>query len=905
MTDLSKNVPHRRTMRTSTQSQLTVLNETGPVVDELTMEQRLSHQFQYFKDQFLEAASSLSIAVPLDIVEDKSGHIYPFLQASGPKYIFQIMQGNIHNIHLMRCALSVLIITTTLLRKRIQALDGNPAERDWASAALLKFSDSVTMGSCINILINTYNPVVQELILNLMAALITVSDDAIRQMLSAPQSRFTPTDTSSNHSKILSMHLKKLNSRLSTADTGAESRRQSLSANAMLLPSSVLNATPRKSLFLPRRDDEISLQEEYNSCLAHILSVVLLQKNRHLLLAAATDVIQAMSKNASQELCEVIARTPTCPLPLVEVDRHLHSKKKAIKVQPINPLGNKVIEWAGLKIPLKFLQKYHTLYPQHGSDDKVSTSQTREEYYYAHDSALLAMSSLIIGSLMVVHELLDLPGALDVLQLSATIYVARHPNDLDALVLNAMNTLQIEKLKRIRANEREQTALSEEALLRSPSAAKSPVLPAMRRSQSVSTGNRPKPDGLKRSATSADDFPWATAHINAAPAISKSHSQPVGLSSNHMVDFSTTYAEETEKNRLYLLRSADKITRDRTEASDFSIDGANELRNTLKAPIHQQPVVDNLLEHSLQAIDSNTQVSILATRSNEPTHISRLLSAPQPGLNEVSLSFTSYYNGSNGSKRATTTEEAPLSHGMSATRDFFGTLPVKPFIPKRIEAKDCIHPMEDLDKIRAKFQLIAQNAVSKIKHDGKASAACFRTFLIPFAGVYRSGKSTVSIEERARRVYSPKRLPSIRGSGEGLDGTRRPSSGAMQISLDGPDMQPPLAKTRADSGHFALLEEETDDKTPAWNSISTTEQGYFGFKLDTMELEEENALFDNFKPIFDYTAKPETAQDKDKEKERVGTAASGVKTSAMRMFEGSVLSAPKLTMEATEDQILY
>eukprot|EP01031_Cornospumella_fuschlensis_P029879 gene29879-36075_t len=154
--------------------------------EETHLETKLSHQFQYFKEQFLDAAASLGIAVPLDIVEDKSGHIFPFLQSSGPKYVFQIMQSQIHNVHLMRCALSVLIITTTILRKRIQLPEMEPtsylnnrlnAETQWARQALGKFSDSVTMGSCVNILISTYNPVVQELTLNLIAGLVSVSDD--------------------------------------------------------------------------------------------------------------------------------------------------------------------------------------------------------------------------------------------------------------------------------------------------------------------------------------------------------------------------------------------------------------------------------------------------------------------------------------------------------------------------------------------------------------------------------------------------------------------------------------------------------------------------------------------------------------------------------------------------------
>lgn len=219
MAERTANSPDRTMMRRIGSMLLPMENKASSHTPAaLTLEQHLSYQFQYFKEQFLQAASSLGIAVPLDMMEDKSGHIFPFLQASGPKYIFQIMQSHIQNVHLMRCALSLLLITTSLLRKRIIQVDMDDGrlhrvhstEKEWARQALQKFSDSVTMGSCVNILISTYNPVVQELVLNLMAALISSSNDTVRQMLSAPNSRFSSI-AEVNHQKVLSLHLKKLN----------------------------------------------------------------------------------------------------------------------------------------------------------------------------------------------------------------------------------------------------------------------------------------------------------------------------------------------------------------------------------------------------------------------------------------------------------------------------------------------------------------------------------------------------------------------------------------------------------------------------------------------------------------------------------------------------------------------
>eukprot|EP01039_Chlorochromonas_danica_P003658 gene3658-4004_t len=976
----------------------------------LTLEQHLSYQFQYFKEQFLLAASSLGIAVPLDMMEDKSGHIFPFLQASGPKYIFQIMQSHIQNVHLMRCALSLLLITTSLLRKRIAQVDMDDGrlhrvhstEKEWARQALQKFSDSVTMGSCVNILISTYNPVVQELVLNLMAALISSSNDTVRQMLSAPNSRFSSI-AEVNHQKVLSLHLKKLNSRIFTADTTASENRRSIlpPTNGMLLPVSVLanvhnNSAAYQSTSNLFEDRKLSFQrdrsntvnnsrlsemfdestgpsassgapEEYNSCLANVLSVVLLQKNRHLLLAGCTDIIQAMARNGSSELCEIIARTPTCPLPLIDLDRNAASKKRQAKTTPINPLGSRIVEWAGLKIPLKFLQKFHTLFSVKdrkanldGSEEEkalsyqASTSQIREEYCYAHDSSLLAIALLIKGSQAVMEHVLTLPGASDLLQLSVSHYAGRHNGEIDEVILNAVNVIQMEKQRQVRMRAREsmltvQTSSSSSAsggLPRPHPSAKSPVLPHMRRSRSqeATKYTSQSQKSLRPISTvpfsgdkATEDLAWAMSAIQPSPPRLVSQSQPLSLANGLEANFRAEYVEETEKGRLYLMKQADQVSKERGPPSDFTVQAAGQLRSTLQASIHHPPSVDNLLETSLRKIDANTEESILLQKKSSgqqdvPAYAEKLgLFPPQslstPGVPEVS--FASYYNNGSQSSQSKMPESNSadaagfLQHGLSASRDFFGHLPPKPFIPKRIEAKDCVHPTEDLDKIREKFRLIADNAVMKIKGEG----------------VLRNGKNTVSIEERARRVYSPQKhqLPSLGGSQlmntlasnkaneskpprtasggiKPLQPIQSNTTGLFPLSLDDPDLHPSLIQTRGDSEVLSTTSSwqegstvETEEQTPAWNSISThAEQGYFGFKLDAVDLEEEgNALFDAFKPIFDYTPNSESPDNREKKKQGENVE-NRPNTVPGRVFEASVLanSAPMPSFETTEDPLI-
>ena len=58
-------------------------------------------------------------------------------------------------------------------------------------------------------------------------------------------------------------------------------------------------------------------------------------------------------------------------------------------------------------------------------------------------------------------------------------------------------------------------------------------------------------------------------------------------------------------------------------------------------------------------------------------------------------------------------------------KEFFEKLPVKPYVPRRIEAKEVIHVGEDLTAIRKKFQAFAAAAIKNSKYDGKNPLVSF------------------------------------------------------------------------------------------------------------------------------------------------------------------------------------
>ena len=389
-------------------------------------------------------------------------------------------------------------------------------EQQWAANQVSKVSDVINVSNLVVIFISTPNPMVQELILSLLSNLVACSDDSIVQILQVP-SMFSKLNIGGSSSSGNTNGesggrptLKRLTSRINTADTGDIRKSMSNASGTNLLNSnSSFKLAPANrtklldSLANVNHNDEGSKQDELNTCLSYILSVVLMQKNRHLLTSGISDIIISMTQHASSQLCEVIARTPTCLLPLLTTDskgKGPNMLKQLISAGssngesiPINPLGSRIIDWAGIRIPLKFLQRYHSLfkkrdeYDRHGNpitseEDKIMTSALKDEFHYAHNRSLLAVCILICGSNEVARYVYKLDGAHYLIVLASDCFNtnnkikepysgAKHQpgsgggniakygggvpgnngstdtfdNDLPGVIINALNILQMEK----------------------------------------------------------------------------------------------------------------------------------------------------------------------------------------------------------------------------------------------------------------------------------------------------------------------------------------------------------------------------------------------------------------------------------------------------------------------------
>lgn len=793
-------------------------------------DQKLIDQFVYFKKEFVTSGLALGIAIPLDIVEDKSASITQFLSCSGPKYVYQIIQTNKENIQLTRSGLSLLITLLILLRRQLPETlqDYNTPnswyfekpsytpEQQWVSNALMKISDLITISSCVVLFITTYNPVVQELILSLLTNLLAVSDDAIAQILQIPSafSKLNLGGGTSNNSESNTAagattgrnasSLKRLNSRISTADISAADTRRGGTSSTMNPRLERSNSRFKFDTGNNASSSEERSSDEVNTCLSYILSVVLMQKNRHLLLAGCADIIITMTKLPSPALCEVIARTPTCLLPLLSTDKNASKNQSSLKHLftngasgpepiPINPLGNRIIDWAGVKILLKFLQRYHTLFkhgkdnlnesgyafntPASGGQEEMIISQAvRDEYHYAHNRALVALSTLITGSNAVAKYVYKLPGAHQLLMLASNFYHDHdhhhYPsggsrgshdeldNDLPGVIINALNTLQMERQHETRLIQLQQQQQQQQAMLLNnngggasesgsnkslgrPKSSASPSLMDNQQeafdgpgnsSRSASAGKLSRAGGQRKpnSRNGQRLEPLSVAHSTplpmSSPPKSQKANQNIQLSNSMSTNFQGNYNVETERYHLYNQNQADDMIRQRSPASPLQYKATRTIQKSTSAPLHAQASHDTLLLSSLEAIDANAKESIMEKRDprdpNYPTLAQTAALYQQSTVSTASSnpkkSTSSFGDNIAPDGQPQEPQTSPLyGHGLSASRDFFAKVPHQPVLPTRIEAKDVIIEGEDLTRIRQKFKILAESAISQTKTGGK------------------------------------------------------------------------------------------------------------------------------------------------------------------------------------------
>jgi hypothetical protein len=327
------------------------------------IEEKLGEQFRYFRQEFLEAALSIGVPVPLDMVEDKAGRVYTFVNQKGPRYLFQIMHSNPESAHLLRVSLSLLIITISILRGKLpQNTSSSPSNLEkshltwmnlltenvstWALDSLTSIADGSAVAICTNLLRHSHSQTIQELILNLLAQLVNITEEAANQMLLYPTIINTATDqgTSKSHDSKdsdgstggdrspspLAMNRLSIHSNTSQDHTSSTSSpfpkptRQPVAA-ASASPYQRLKPPSRRQTHLssssPSQLNTPSSSLSSYTCLSYMFSVVAHHRNRYTVMTASAEVVLALIANKSPMICEAIAKTSISPS-LVESSDH-------------------------------------------------------------------------------------------------------------------------------------------------------------------------------------------------------------------------------------------------------------------------------------------------------------------------------------------------------------------------------------------------------------------------------------------------------------------------------------------------------------------------------------------------------------------------------------------------------
>lgn len=281
---------------------------------EKQIDNKLNDQFRYFRREFMEAATGQGVTMPLELVEDRSGRFFTFVNANGPRYLLHIIHSQQESSTIMRCAISLLIVTMAILRRKLpenrpkasgtnwmSLLSGNI--NSWASQILSTISDGAAVSICINLLAKSKILVIRELILSLLALLVNTSEEAVIQMLTSP-----------NHQQI------------SAKEMEERYRRENPSA-----PAHYKLTIDEKIKFNPSIC--------YGNCLAVMFAIVADNRNHFTIVSACAEVVIAMTagQHKSSKIAIAIAQTSIQGPPPKE---RKESEQKTLLKTVLNPRSN-------------------------------------------------------------------------------------------------------------------------------------------------------------------------------------------------------------------------------------------------------------------------------------------------------------------------------------------------------------------------------------------------------------------------------------------------------------------------------------------------------------------------------------------------------------------------------------
>eukprot|EP01041_Mallomonas_annulata_P003739 gene3739-7422_t len=427
------------------------------ITEEENFPQNLRDLFRYNRKEFISAAHANDITVPENLLDYESENIVPFVERRGPRYLFQMMFSNPERSTFVRSALSLLTVTIAMLWGKVPIGDKAMWEKHrdsvtmelWAATSLNMIADASSVIICIEILIVTKEQTIQALVLELLSQLISVSDEALHQMLETPMvdkvddcGRLDGNIDSSESSLPKTITpIAKRNSDSRKAEVALFLFRNNFSTRGVDDEPKILILKPGVSLLTspatrgPRHRSKVT-------CLSYMITVAGRHRNHHAVMEGCAAVILAMLSNSSSvsmSIAEIIASTPTCDLHHHPSNTNSDNKTKqhrprrdttgnvfqirpktaATKDANNNTKSKKqsIVEWSGVKLLIQFLQRFsrYTVGPNADMEwGRVAAPPSqRKSLMKAHRRVLHALCELVaLSPVIAAYVVSELPEAI-------------------------------------------------------------------------------------------------------------------------------------------------------------------------------------------------------------------------------------------------------------------------------------------------------------------------------------------------------------------------------------------------------------------------------------------------------------------------------------------------------------
>lgn len=414
---------------------------------ERLVDTKLNDQFRYFRREFMEAAISAGVTLPLELIEDRTGRFFNFVNSKGPKYLLYIMRTQPESSTIMRCAISLLIVTLVILRRKLP--DGANRSLNWTSMIsgsvgswvvemLADVADGAAVSVCITILMNSKLLIIQELLFSLLGMLINCSDEAALQMLTSPSYQQSS--------------LKELEDRW-RKELGIHDASLTIDEKAQIIP------------------------EIKPTCLSIVFRIVANNRNHHTIVASCADIVVAMCSYGSPAIARAIAKTSApkmlshyledtsnSPARAVKttispeealIKQILSSKCKAVtpaedgrKSAPISPPKRHKRDkatWDALHIMIQFLHRFFRYTSTDATSELVNSvpAEDRRKLIQAQNRIVVAVGALVGCAPDIGNYLYSVPKARLIVQNSAQYY-------LDSLPTNSGITMSKEQAQAVR-----------------------------------------------------------------------------------------------------------------------------------------------------------------------------------------------------------------------------------------------------------------------------------------------------------------------------------------------------------------------------------------------------------------------------------------------------------------------